>query len=144
MITQNLMMFHTKLGHFDQVFSPTLSYLVSSFTTHSVHRCPVYPSLHSIGCSLSGSYPPLQDSGFGHRTTSVEFSVFRQYLFSIITLSLPDQIALSIHGTHSVEFQFSEYVPAFHGLHVELSIMTSPGFQYLNDTEMVSFVVRLR
>ena len=73
---------------------------------------------------------------------SVEFRVFLQCLLSITTLSLPDQTALSIHGTHCVEFQFKEYVPALHGLHVELSIMTSPGFQYLNDTVMVSLVGR--
>ena len=70
--------------------------------------------------------------------------MFLQYLSSILTLSLPNHTAFSIHDKHSVEFQFNEYVPAIHGLHVELFIIASPGRQNLNDTVMVLFVGRSR
>ena len=56
----------------------------------------------------------------------------------------PNHVALSIHSVHCVEFHVNEYVPAEHSEQVELFIIISPGFQYLNDTLMVSFVGKFR
>ena len=101
MKNQNLMPFQTGSGHFDQVNSPTNSYLTSSLTTHCVHRQPVQPSLHSTGCSFCGLYPPLHASGFGQAMMSVEFGVFLQCSSSTCTCVPPNHVAksmLSVYG----------------------------------------------
>ena len=104
----------------------------------------MYPVSHVTGCSSNGLYPPFHDCGRGHFTTSDEFILFLQLSLSTYTSVPPNQVDLSIHSLHCVEFHLNEYVPAEHSEQVELFIIISPGCQYLNDTLIVSFVGKFR
>ena len=61
-----LMMFRTGSGHFDHLYSPVFSYLLSLFTIHLAHITPSYPVAQFTGWVEFSLNPPMQALGFMH------------------------------------------------------------------------------